>query len=177
MTAPIVISGRVLGVEQIVRRFSVAPVGLAERMRVAMRVMGTKIENTAKRDKLTGQVLHVRSGRLRRSVNTQYSDDGTTFTASTGSNVSYGAAWELGWDRVANVHAFVRRQKSRNTRGATGGLTKSGKPKAGVVSSGIAFVSAHQRHTQQAARPWLRPSLEANRAEARRRLTLAIQGI
>lgn len=46
--------------------------------------------------KLSGEVLKVRTGRLRRSINIKYDNKGASFDAIIGTNVKYGAVHELG---------------------------------------------------------------------------------
>ncbi len=59
-----------------------------------------------KAEKLTGEVLNVRTGRLRRSITTRMLDEASDRPAGVvGTNVGYGAAWEYGFDRKIGAGA------------------------------------------------------------------------
>jgi hypothetical protein len=60
-------------------------------------------------EKLSGQVLGKRSGRLVRSINTRFTDTEYSSTSSTGTALKYGRFWELGFHGLVQVKAFVRR--------------------------------------------------------------------
>lgn len=59
--------------------------------------------------KLTDNVLKVRSGTLRRSINQKVSGQGTTIVkGEVGTNVVYGRFWEFGFQGTQNVKAHLR---------------------------------------------------------------------
>jgi phage gpG-like protein len=61
--------------------------------------MTIELEAYVKSQKLSGQVLHVRSGNLRNSVNSQFDGDGTAgsrFTGRVGTGIVYGRIHEFG---------------------------------------------------------------------------------
>lgn len=59
--------------------------------------------------KLSGQVLKVKTGRLRRSINVQKgSQTGVGYTATVGTNVAYAAAHEYGFQGTVSVPAHMR---------------------------------------------------------------------
>lgn len=174
MTGPIQVTATVVGADAVVQRLLLRSRLAPDRIRRTLRVLGTKLENIVKRQFLTGQALHVRSGRLRRSINTKYSEQGDTFTASTGTNVSYGRVWEKGFHGSYTVHAFVRKAKSRNQRGWV--MTSYNDVARKQTASGIAFVKQHTRTVNLRARPFLKPSLAQIHFEARQKLTIAVMG-
>ena len=137
------------------------------RVRQAVERSAIEVQRKVKQEKLTGGVLNVRTGRLRRSITTKTTEDGAVITGTTGTNVSYGAAWERGFDKVANIRSYVRRIKGRDVRGKVDG-------KRQVVARGVATVRAHTRHMKQQARPFLRPSLDELSTKIRERLTRAV---
>lgn len=59
--------------------------------------------------KLSGEVLHVRTGTLRRSINRELREEGGTILGIVGTNVSYAAAHEYGFDGEVTVKAHLRR--------------------------------------------------------------------
>lgn len=67
-----------------------------------------KLLAKVKQDKLTGQVLNRVTGRLSRSVNADFKDDG--LTGVVGTNVVYGAVHELGLEVVIKSHMRMMKQ-------------------------------------------------------------------
>lgn len=66
-----------------------------------------------KADKLSGQVLNVRSGRLRRSINQRIEGNGTTtVTGYVGTNVVYARRFEYGFTGTVQVKAHLRTIKT-----------------------------------------------------------------
>lgn len=64
-----------------------------------------KLLRRVKADKLTGQVLNVRSGRLRRSINQRIEGANSAQVAGlVGTNVSYGRTHELGYQGDVREH-------------------------------------------------------------------------
>jgi phage gpG-like protein len=67
-------------------------------------VLGLAIKMTALvKTKLSGQVLQVRTGRLRRSINYKTKRVGNLFEATVGTNVAYGKTHELGLTIPAHI--------------------------------------------------------------------------
>ena len=62
-----------------------------------------------KEDKLSDQVLHVRTGNLRRSINQKVTEENGTFTGSVGTNLSYAAIHEFGGTIQRHVNERVMR--------------------------------------------------------------------
>lgn len=155
MRPGVVITGKVIGAERVVQKFSgLVPAALRKNVSEEVRALGLTLERRVKLDKLEGQVLHRRSGRLVRSVNTQFSEPTPdTFTSSTGTRLVYGRAWELGFHGTVNVRGFERRTK--------GGA--------------VAFVRSHTRRANMTARPFLRPTLDEMRPLIRERIQAAVR--
>lgn len=135
--------------------------------------LGMKLLRRVKANRLTGQSLKVQTGRLRRSINYRFEETGDTMKGSVGTNVVYGAFWELGPKKtIVSVRAHVRRMEARSTY-----LLKKAGAKAGkLAAQGVQFVSAHQRTVKVQARPFLKPELDSMRAEIKQRLTAAALG-
>ena len=117
--------------------------------------LGLELLAKVKADKLTGQVLKVQTGRLRRSTNEKTVVEGSSITSTVGTNVVYGRFWELGFSGDVNVRAHVR----KTAKGAQ------------------AMVRAHQRRVNQPARPFLKPALEEMRARVLQQLTQAAKAV
>lgn len=62
----------------------------------AMREIGMDMVAEVKANKLSGQVLRVQTGRLRRSITSKVKNEGGTVSAEVGTNVSYGLIHEFG---------------------------------------------------------------------------------
>lgn len=161
MSQGLVISGQVLGAERVAARLSNAGPRVRERVRTEVQRLGLELLRKVKAEKLTGQVLNVRTGRLRRSINQRIMDAGGEITTSVGTNVSYGRFWELGFQGAQQVRQHLRT------------VTQAfGRPISPVEAS----VGAHTRNVNQAPRPFLQSSLDEMRAEVRQRLLVAVQG-
>ncbi|HWK45125.1 MAG TPA: HK97 gp10 family phage protein [Stellaceae bacterium] len=59
-------------------------------------------------EKLSGQVLGIRSGRLRGSISAELHQDGQSITATVGSDASYAAFQEYGFSGSETVRAHLR---------------------------------------------------------------------
>lgn len=90
--------------------------GYPERLNAALNRVITRwsidLQRHVKQDKLSGQVLHVRSGTLRRSINRKVTRTPTSIVATAGTNVEYAAAYEYGFDGDVNVKAHLRSSKN-----------------------------------------------------------------
>lgn len=64
-----------------------------------------------KGNKLSGQVLNVQTGRLRRSINYRVDETETGIDARVGTNVEYGRIHEFGFKGTVNVKEHMRKGK------------------------------------------------------------------
>lgn len=88
--------------------------------------------------KLSDDVLHVRTGTLRRSINYSVRGEGAgTLIGTVGTNVSYARVHEYGFDGTVNVREHLRKLKSQ----------------------GSVTVRAHQRTVHIPERSFLRSAL------------------
>lgn len=67
-----------------------------------------KLLNLVKVNKLSGQVLNVRTGRLRRSITQTTKRESTLITGIVGTNVEYARGHELGFNGSVSVKAHLR---------------------------------------------------------------------
>ena len=82
-----------------------------------------------KRDKLSGQVLGVKTGRLRRSVHDDVADVGENIEGVVSTNVSYGIGWETGWTGGGSPQASLAGAKAKFSPSGGGDTFKNGTPK------------------------------------------------
>lgn len=105
-----------------------------------------------KSDKLSGQVLNTRTGRLRRSINRRLEGSGTTSIAGyVGTNVEYARRHELGFHGTETVREHLRLIKQA-----------WGKP---LASPKQVRVQPHSRQVDYPARSFLRTALREMDAE------------
>lgn len=104
------IKGQILGAEAVTRRFREAQTGYPQRLRVTVRTLGAELQAKVKQ-KLSGDVLNVRTGRLRRSINLKFRDNASTFRSDVGTNVVYGRRFEIGGSWTEQVRAHMRIMK------------------------------------------------------------------
>jgi phage gpG-like protein len=114
--------------------------------------LGIELQRHVKADYLTGQALHVRSGRLRRGVNEKTVVGGTLVTATVGDNVSYARVHELGFQGSEEVKAHVRK-----------------------TAHGVAQVRAFTRQANIPARPFLAPALADMREKILSKIGAAVK--
>jgi len=164
------IEGRVVGSEAVVGRLATASDRIRARIRTEVDRLGIELQGKVRREYLTGQSLHVRSGRLRASINERLVDTGSTIEARVGTAVPYGRFWELGFTGVENVREFVRRQRRSDVM-----VSNIKSQKSRRIAQGIEFVRAHQRHVNVAPRPFLKPALLAMRPKVLEMLALAFK--
>ena len=109
----------------------------------------TAIDLTAqvKGGKLSGQVLNVRSGRLRRSINYRVTESATGTEVKVGTNVEYARVHEYGFAGRVSVKEHMRAGKR---------------------------VRAHTKNMRVPERSFLRSTLKENRAGIDKRIARAI---
>jgi len=108
-----------------------------------------------KRDKLSGQVLNVRTGRLRRSIHTVVQSDATSIIGKVGTDVVYAAYHEFGFSGTETVRAHLRRAKDQ--------MAFSRKMKKSAYISkqeGTINVRSHTRTVNYPERSFLRTALK-----------------
>lgn len=155
------ISGRVIGAEEVVRRFAVvAPAAVRERVAVTVQTLGLTLQREVVQGLNAGTWgLRTRHGRLARSINTRFRATETEFRSSTGTRVKYGRAWELGFD-LPERDIYPKNAEALFWPGA---------------SHPVKHVHQPARH--QAARPWLKPPLVAMSPVIQRGIADALRGL
>lgn len=112
-----------------------------------------------KNEKLSGQVLKVRSGRLRRSITQRIEQTAQGVVGIVGTNVGYGKAHEYGLDTSITVKAHLRQIKQA--------FGKSIAPKQIQVKS-------HTRQVKFTERSFLRTALQELQSEVKQDLQMSI---
>jgi phage gpG-like protein len=77
-------------------RLAALPGKLQASLTRAVQRLSIKLQGNVMASKLSGQVLHVRTGTLRRSINQKVEQSGNTIRGSVGTNVEYAAIHEYG---------------------------------------------------------------------------------
>lgn len=107
-----ILAAEIVGVERQVSSFRKMPEDARAQVRLAVSRLAAMLRDYVKLGKLTGEVLHTRTGRLKRSITFRVQGDGTTSTGIVGTNVEYAAAHEFGFK--GDVHQNVREYMRRN---------------------------------------------------------------
>lgn len=131
------ITGSVTGDREILLRWKSASPAFQEAL---VRGVGraTLMLLAAVKDRLSDQVLRVRTGRLRRSINQKVTQENGTVIGSVGTNVTYGKVHEFGFQGVVNVRSHLRT------------IRRTGR---------AAMVRAHTRNARYPERSFLRATL------------------
>ena len=124
-----------------------------EIMRLALKVTGKVM------GKLSGDVLRVRTGRLRRSIHPEWDFKQGYSGATVGTNVEYAAIHEYGFSGSVLVKSFQREM-----------TTAFGKP----ISPTQVTVRAHTRNINMPERSFLRSTLREMNSEITDSLQLAV---
>lgn len=129
--------------------------GAADRMerdlRTAVQRLAIKAQARVKGDKLTGQVLHVRTGTLRRSINQRVEQTEQGTYATVGTNVRYAAIHEFGFTGAQNVREHVRKLKTGGVAHVRGHVRKVVMPRRSFLMSTLQDMEAEIQSTLRAA--------------------------
>src|SRR6266702_3268297 len=148
------LTAEVVGVESVRASLGDLPDQVRARVRVQVRRLGLELLRKVKSEKLSGQVLKVRTGLLRRSINEQTTEQGDRIESAVGTNVVYGRFWELGFRGLEQVKAHTH-----------------------TLHGVVAQVRAYSRRVNQGPRPFLRPALDEMRDQVVEQLTAAATGV
>lgn len=154
------IRGEVLGAEAVTRRFKEARTGYPSRLRTTVRTLGAELQRRAKL-KVSGDVLNVRTGRLRRSINLKFTESTSAFRSDVGTNVVYARRFEVGGSWTEQVRAHMRTVRQA-----------WGRPTQPFQQNVRSFV----RKVKVTPRSFLVSSLDEMRSDIRARLAAAITG-
>lgn len=102
------ISGEVTGDKEVARRFRALPDGVRGKVVDQVRRLTLLLQISVKKDKLSGQVLNVRTGTLRRSIDQQLLTGGDDITGIVSTNLKYARAHEYGFKEQVTVKEHLR---------------------------------------------------------------------
>jgi phage gpG-like protein len=128
----------IIGDRETIQRLERMPETVREVLRREINTLSIRLLGHVKADKLSGQVLNVRSGRLRRSINFRVEEVGSGIYGYVGTTVEYARVHEYGFKGVVSVREHLRR----------------------TVSGKMASVRAHPRNVNVPERSFLRSALE-----------------
>jgi phage gpG-like protein len=148
-----IIDGTVVGDREVVAKLTKYPEGLRKELRAAIERAGMRVQRHAKESKLSGQVLNVRTGRLRRSINLRVTEDPAMIQATVGTNVAYAKVHEFGFSGAVTVREHLRRSKA---------------------TFRASLVRAHSRRFSMPQRSFLRSALSDLKAEIKTVLDAAV---
>lgn len=106
------IEGTVVGDARVIARYEAIPAKLRAELKVGIGRACLRVQRKSKQDKLSGQVLQVRTGRLRRSINVKMRETQDAVVGTVGTNVSYARPHEFGFQGVVTVREHLRQAKS-----------------------------------------------------------------
>jgi phage gpG-like protein len=98
----------VVGTEAVQARFEHLSVAMRDRVRKRIQALGIELQRKVKEEKLSGQVLNVRTGNLRRNISEETTVTGESIVSSVGTNVPYARFWELGFSGTEQVRSHLR---------------------------------------------------------------------
>lgn len=149
------ITGYVYGGEEVRAKFDQMPADARAALAKGIGRAVLEIQRHVVQDKLTGQVLKVQSGRLRRSITTRVTEQAETVTGIVGTNVEYAAAHEYGFQGTVSVREHLSHSKK-----------------------GTAFtVRAHSRNVNTPEKSFLRSALDDLRTQTRDEIDQAVNGL
>lgn len=98
----------VFGDKEVSRRFRTLPEGVRSSVTDSITLLTARLKRKVGQEKLRGQVLKVRSGRLWRSVRGEVITDGNIVSGVVSTNVKYGRTHEYGSDETVTVKEHLR---------------------------------------------------------------------
>ena len=132
--------------ESVLAALSQAPARFQDALVRVVTRFGIALQAAVKVRKLSGQVLHVRTGTLRRSINSQVFDQRGEVYGKVGTNVVYAGVHEYGFTGTVSVAGHTRRLKARP--GSDPGSARSD-----------VWVQTYSRRMDVPARSYLRSTL------------------
>lgn len=94
-----------VGSDAVIANFDAFPGNLRDELETCIKKLTMDLTKKVKQEKLSGQSLNRKTGRLSRSVTPSFDSNGGKFVGIVGTNVSYGRFWELGFDRKVGAGA------------------------------------------------------------------------
>lgn len=153
-----------IGEEAAIAKLTSMPDPILARVRAAVERLSIKLQRLVIADKLSGQVLHVRTGTLRRSITERVTQAGGSVTGIVGTNVKYAHIQEYGGKTSPHV-IEAKRAKALAFPGSGPG-----------AKDGLIFRrSVNHPGSRMPERSFLRASLRDMRDEIKQEITNAAQ--
>lgn len=146
---------KITGLDKLRAQLGNAASEARQRLRVEINTLGILLTAYVQQNKLRGQVLKQRSGRLISSIHHELQENDVEVNALVGTNVEYAAAHELGFAGSVQVKEHYRTIKKA-----------WGRP----IDPRRVLVRAHPMQMNMPQRAFLAPSLEEFRPQALQRL-------
>nr|DAQ42893.1 MAG TPA: virion morphogenesis protein [Caudoviricetes sp.] len=121
-----------------------------------------RLQREVMQNRLSGQVLNVRAGNLRRSIHQRVTNTGSAVIGEVNTNVRYGKAHEYGFTGTVNVKASLRQVRQA-----------FGRP---LKSPRYVQVRAHSRNVRLPERSFLRSALRDMKPMIETDLQKSIEG-
>jgi phage gpG-like protein len=155
-----VITAQLVGDDKLLAQLRGIPVAVSAALLRAVTKLGIDLQRNVQSDELTGQMLAVRSGSLRASIDLRIDQSATGATATVFTDSKYARAHEYGFTGSVSVRASLRR------------ITEAfGRP----ISQKTTSVRAHTRRVNLPERSFLRSALEDMAAEIRDEVEAALR--
>lgn len=122
------ITAYVVGGTEVAARLDRLPEMYRAELAKGIGVLAIKLYKNVVRDKLSGQVLGVKTGRLRRSIKEKVFDEGDSVVGVVSTKLIYGIGWETGWADYT-PRASIAKAKSKFKPGGDATTFKNGKPR------------------------------------------------
>ena len=139
------ISAELLGDEPALDRLRALPDVANAGLALAIAKLGIALQSHVQQDKLSGEVLKVRSGALKSSIDVRIDKSAAGVTATVFTDLDYAAAQEYGFSGTVNVRASLRLIKQA-----------FGRP----IGTKTVSVRAHSRQMDLPARSFLQSALD-----------------
>lgn len=97
-----------IGDAEVVRKLASIPPRMREELKAGIGRLALKLQRNVVRDKLSGQVLKVRTGRLRRSITNTVIDEGSSVSGIVSTPVVYAPIHEYGFHGTQSVRESLR---------------------------------------------------------------------
>lgn len=113
--------------------------------------LSIELQSMVKTQKLSGQVLHVRTGTLRRSINRQITSTSTSVMGQVGTNVRYAAIHEYGFEGRVSVPQYSRQNPGGGSTNVRAHVMNMRMPMRSFLRSTLHEQAEHIRETLREA--------------------------
>jgi phage gpG-like protein len=155
------ITATLIGDDRVIQALAAMPARVQAGLVRAVTALSLQVQQRVQEQKLSGQVLRVRTGTLRRSITATVETAPDSVIGTVGTNVPYGRAHEYGFHGVVTVKAHLR-----TITKAFGRALKEGSKQISV--------GAHPRQVNLPERSFLRSALKDLQPQIEQKLAQAV---